>query len=116
MYLTFNEYVQRGGLIQQAEFFRLEFKSRKTVDKLTHKRLVTAEQIPEEVKMLMVELIEIYHEQTKQKVTSISNDGFSIDYLVLTDEQIAQRINTLTTQYLSDVLADDGTPLLNSGV
>lgn len=56
-YLQYNEYVELGGGLTEAQFDVLEPKARRKVDYFTQNRLQTATTIISEVKELMTEFI-----------------------------------------------------------
>ena len=121
MYLTFAQYAQYGGKLDDAVFLRWEYAARALVDRHTFKRVSKMAIIPESVKRLMFELIGMVEQQGKQQeapaVTSFSTDGYSESYAKpLTAEEAASAMDALVQQYLSGEADDTGTPLLYRGV
>ena len=124
MYIDYGCYLNCGGndAITMATFQRLEFRARKSVDRLTQNRIQTMREVPEAVKLLMVELIplEASHGAAvlgNQPVTSFSNDGYSETYAdPLTEERIKEIEHKLILEYLSGETDDNGVPLLYLGV
>lgn len=113
MYLTFNEYVKMGGSLDEAAFYRLEFKARKLIDRLTFGRLMGLPEQPETVKKLMFELIDAEQDEKNGVLQSVSNDGYSETYAT---EGAGQKSVSLIETYLSTEKTEDGTPLLYRGV
>ena len=56
-YLKFVEYTELGGKLSEMPFNILEFEARRMIDRRTQNRLVNVEEIPQEVKMCMLALI-----------------------------------------------------------
>ena len=124
MYIDREYYIKNGGseVVTSADFPRIEFRARKLVDAETQGRVSKMENIPEAVKMLMVELISLEKTQggslaENQTVASFSNDGYSETYAdPLTAERVKQIEYDLVCQYLSGETDDNGVPLLYLGV
>lgn len=123
MYIDLNYYLANGGReMTEAAFSRNEFRAGKLVDKLTQGRLKNMAEVPETVKRLMVELVALESTQgaeiaENQAVTSFSNDGYSETYAdPLTAERVKEIECELISEYLSDEVDDNGTPLLYLGV
>jgi len=72
-YLTYNEYQELGGTLDQMPFNLLEYNARKELDLNTRLRLVSETDIPQEVKMCIFELI-----STLTKY--IQDQGFNVNY------------------------------------
>lgn len=126
-YLTYDEYTDLGGKVDQAAYNRLETKARKTVDYYTSDRIrndfETAE--PESftyyqsLKMLMVELIdtEILTDIANNKqVSSETNSGVSRSFVTYTDIQFANMKYRLIRTYLTGEVSGKGVSLLYMGV
>jgi len=58
MYITFDQYRELGGTLDQPKFVRREFEARKEIDLHTFDRLINIDPVPEELKMCALELIE----------------------------------------------------------
>lgn len=90
-YLTYSEYINLGGTLDQSPFNILEYESRRRIDIRTQNRLVGGSEIPTEVKMCefnMINCIEKYVETTQEikgNLASESIDGYSISYITLKD-------------------------------
>lgn len=80
-YLTFEEYSQYSGKVEESAFTALERKARKKLDYFTQDRLVKATVIPDPVKECIVEFIDHMSDmESGDKVSSFSNDGVSVTF------------------------------------
>ena len=124
MYIDYVYFQEHGGTtgLTCATFARDEFRARKLVDRLTQGRVAKMKAVPEAVKLLMVELIQMEGTQgaallDSQPVTSFSNDGYSETYAdPLTADRVKELETDLILQYLFGEVDDNGTPLLYLGV
>ena len=87
-YLTYEEYKALGGTLDLTPFNLLEFEARRRIDGKTLNRLINVEEIPQEVKLCIFNLINtvknyIDNENTTQNwnVASENTDGYSISYI-----------------------------------
>lgn len=115
MYLTEAEYKDIKGCESPPDYRSLEYKSRMLVDTYTFGRLKSFDVVPEEVKMLMAEIICCTAKNESAEVASESNDGVSVTYREhsKTYEEICDE---LIRTYLDGVHTNDGTPVLYRGV
>lgn len=124
MYIDYAYFTENGGdkAVTEAAFPALEYRARKIVDRATQKRVQAMATVPEAVKRLMVELINIESVSgsvavLRPAVSSFSNDGYSETYAEpVTAEAISAAERRLIRQYLADETDDAGTPLLWLGV
>ena len=87
-YLTYSEYQELGGTLEQSPFNLLELEARNMIDLRTQNRLVGEESIPDKVKLCEFNLIEklsAYESEleaiTKNGGISSENiDGYSVSY------------------------------------
>ena len=84
-YLEYDDYKALGGTIDETPFNLLEYNARKKIDERTFGRLQNLENIPQEVKLCVFELIKVLNsysiDETKNKAISSENiDGYSISY------------------------------------
>ena len=123
-YLTYNEYVELGGTLEETPFNLLEFGAQKVVDKYTFGRLVDLESQINEVKLCIFELIKISSESLAnsnrdKSISSETIDGYSVSYAqsseALIEAQTSMLKETVKT-YLSECYLEDGTPYLYCGV
>jgi len=117
-YLTYDEYVELGGLqIDEMPFNLLEFEARKKIDAKTFKRLQNVDDIPQEVKICEYKLINsilsyAQSENTSKNISSESTDGYSISYVDGTqiDKVIKSKndeLDDIITTYLFGVIVNN---------
>lgn len=122
MYLEYSEYKDLGGTkVSESDFTRLAYRAEKTIDTFTFGRLKAMKSTPEEVKRLMVELVDMeYNTQAVRSgeavVKSFSTDGYSESYETADMDDLEDIQQDLIYEYLIDVLDDNGVPLLYKGV
>ena len=86
-YLTYNEYRALGGTIELTPFNLLEFEARRKIDERTFGRLKNVVEIPQEVKMCMLALINSINSYgssanwNNKNIASESTDGYSVSYV-----------------------------------
>lgn len=122
-YLTYEEYVELGGTLEETPFNILEVEARKTIDKYTFGRLKNLNKQIEEVKICEYNLIgalNSYSDYSKQNkgVSSENIDGYSVSYSGVAENVSEAKINEtkgIIKTYLSDCKLDDGTPYLYVG-
>lgn len=123
-YLTYEEYQNYGGSLEEPSFERLAYKASKKIDNATFGRLKKEEVISEAVKRLMYELIgtisntDYSGEGYSPAVSHEGNDGYSVSFAsgtVMTIARTNATINSLIEEYLSDEKDSNGTPLLYCG-
>jgi len=81
-YLTYSEYEELGGSLDELPFNLLEYECRKIIDRKTLNRLVE-QNVPQEVKLCefkMINCINDYSKTIKNGVSSESTDGYSVSY------------------------------------
>lgn len=134
MYLTYEEYIQMGGTLEETAFEELEFEARTQIDYWTFNRLSNDTTFPEAVKRCMYKLITLLNDQQQALAASIpattdstnagimsqSNDGVSITYNMLSAHEIVEtvqdKIKTTINQYLTNVRNSLGRKVLYRGV
>lgn len=91
-YLTYQEYQDLGGTLEQTPFNLLEYEARKQIDLRTKRRLIGVDEIPDEVKLCDFHLIEKINNYATTTQTASSNnvvnesiDGYSVKYLSPTE-------------------------------
>ena len=117
-YLTYEEYMVLGGTLEEVPFNELEFECRRIIDSRTQNRLLTAEEIPQEVKMLvnkMINTLQGYYvslNKAQSGVASENTDGYSVSYI--SSNQISQLIEgkidvlqDLVSTYLFGVIVNN---------
>ena len=109
MYLTFDEYQQYGGTLEETTFQDLAFEAESVINWWTFNRLQNEETYPEAVKRCMYKLISLISDRQKAMIvdaagtngvitagiTGESNDGVSTTY------------NTLSAGEAADTLKDE---------
>ena len=123
-YLSYEEYIELGGTLDEAPFNILELEAQKNIDKYTQGRLQNLEQQINEVKVCVYKLIvmldtySIYEKQNKS-VLRENIDGYSIRYSDATESISKAKINEIKgiiRTYLAECSLEDGTPYLYMGV
>lgn len=90
-YLTYEEYQELEGTLDETSFNLLEFASRKEIDRNTQYRLkgIDSVDIPSEVKLCiynMISCINKYNEATEKaggNIESENIDGYSVKYVTI---------------------------------
>lgn len=100
-YLTYAEYQELGGsAIGEMPFNLLEFEARRQIDIKTFNRLKNGENIPQEVKLCIYNLISSINDfanstsniASNGNVASENTDGYSISYI--TSDRISDIVNS----------------------
>lgn len=123
-YLTYEEYVALGGDLSETAFPAAEMRARKQIDKLTASRIAAMANVPEEVKLAMMELIKSNAAASVDTLTenplvqSFNNDGYSESYGAGADQLavIQSSASAAVSDLLYGVLDDNGVPLLYRGL
>lgn len=132
MYLTYAEYQDMGGTLDEATFNDLEFEAESIINWYTFNRLKNDTTYPVEVKRLMKYLINLAAskqtvvggsgsdaDSTKQ-IASQSNDGISVSYNILSAKDLMDSVKdeaeNATKRYLQGVMNEAGRKLLYRGV
>lgn len=106
MYLTFKEYTQKGGKVtDETAFNRLEYQAAKKVDKYTQGRVKAQRELSEEVKNVMVEIVDCINSFTPEaggSISAVSNDGVSVSYAdpQKAEQTLEAKIKTLCFDFL----------------
>lgn len=123
-YLTYDEYIELGGTLDETPFNILELEAQKNIDKYTFGRIKNLDRQVNEVKLCIYKLIECinsytsYNNQNKA-ISSENIDGYSVSY-----GQVAENVSKAKTNeikgiiktYLAECYLEDGTPYLFVGV
>ena len=117
-YLTYEEYMVLGGTLDEVPFNELEYECRRIIDSRTQNRLINADEIPQEVKMLenkMINTLQGYYvslNKAQSGVASENTDGYSVSYI--SSNQISQLIEgkidvlqDLVSTYLFGVIVNN---------
>lgn len=134
MYLTFDEYQEYGGTLEETAYNQLEFEARAIIDYWTFNRLQKEEEYPEAVKRCVFKLISLIQDMqkataldaqsssefTKAGIASESNDGVSTSYNTLSAKDavdtIQKEYEDTIRMYLSGVKNSLGHRLLYRGI
>jgi len=123
-YLTYTEYKELGGTLEETPFNILELEAQKNIDKYTTGKLIDLEDQITEVKVCTFKLIGLldtynsYDNQNKS-ISSESTDGYNISYNQATENVSKAKINEIKSIIKSDLAEcklDNGTPYLYVGV
>ncbi len=117
-YLSYEEYQELEGTLEEVPFNELEFECRRIIDSRTQNRLKNADEIPQEVKLLenkMIQTLQGYYvslEKAQSGVASVNTDGYSESYI--SSNQISQLIEgkidvlqDLVSTYLFGVIVNN---------
>lgn len=117
-YLSYEEYQELEGTLDEVPFNELEYECRRIIDSRTQNRLKNADEIPQEVKMLenkMIQTLQGYYvslEKAQSGVASENTDGYSVSYI--SSNQISQLIEgkidvlqDLVSTYLFGVIVNN---------
>jgi len=124
-YLTYGEYQEYGGTLDETAFNRLSYKASRKIDRMTFNRLQNDTEIKEPVKRLMFELIGVIgnsdttSESYAPAIASEGNDGYSVSYAstsIVTPEMADKKIESLVEEYLQFEKAQNGQYLLSCGL
>ena len=144
MYLSYDEYTEYGGTLEETAFNDLEFDAESTINWYTFNRLKRPEWASvlesEELKRCMYQLIRIKQIEnemlasssggagwgvgwTKEAgITQETNDGVSVSYNTLSSGEIMAYLNgsktkdDLVKQYLGSIVNDLGRNILYRGI
>ena len=117
-YLSYDEYQELEGTLEEVPFNELEYECRRIIDSRTQNRLKNADEIPEEVKLLenkMIQTLQGYYislNKAQSGIASENTDGYSVSYI--SSNQISQLIEgkidilqDLVSTYLFGVIVNN---------
>lgn len=122
-YLSYEEYKSLGGTLGEMPFNILELKAQQIINERTQNRLKNIEEIPQEVKICVYDLINTMNKynlpnnSTSSNISSENTDGYSVTYksgTELTEEQKKQYDDVMETDLYGVIV--DNTPILYLGV
>lgn len=123
-YLTYEQYQEWGGTLDESAFNLAEIKARSRIDVMTQGRVKAMETVPEQVQAAMMEIIAVDQtfsasaQAASPVAASFTTDGYSESYgsaesrTAAIEKQLTGSILTL----LDGVLDDEGVPLTFAGV
>lgn len=136
-YLTFDEYQEMGGVLDETAFNDLEFEAETYVDWYTFDRLRNETDIPDRVKKCMFHIIKLLNDQitlfsndsgssgsssdsTNKQIASQSNDGVSVSYNIISASEALELakndVNQTIKRYLQGLSNSLGRKLLYRGI
>ena len=134
MYLTYEEYQNMGGTLNQTTFNDYEYEAETIIDWYTFNRLHGETEYPEAVKRCMYHLISLLDLKAQavgsgagedgdgsgKTIASQSNDGVSISYSIMSASELAtlakEEMNNSIQRYLNGVVNSMGRKLLYRGL
>jgi hypothetical protein len=134
MYLTYEEYINMGGILEETAFLQYEFEARALIDWWTFNRLQQEKQLSESVKRCMYALIQLAETKGKAMlvssqtegegiqagITHESNDGVSTTYNTLSAKEaldsVRQEAESVIQLYLNGVRNSLGHKVLYRGI
>lgn len=135
MYLTFTEYQNMGGTLNETAFNDFEFEAESIVDWYTFNRLQNDTNYPEKLKQCMYKLIKMAQERQAAMsagpsesgesteggatITSRSNDGVSVSYNIISASDLFDKLKnemaSTVQMYLNGVVNELGRKVLYRG-
>ena len=123
-YISYQEYMERGGTLPESDFNTIEYHAQKRLDYVTDCRISKMEQIPEEVIQALMVLIALYNrvsvdaQANNPFVDSYDTDGYSEGYGSIMEQisAIQQSADESVREMLHGVKDDNGMLLLYRGI
>lgn len=123
-YLTYDEYAKMGGRMPEYEFVLAEYRARKRIDYLTDSRVAAMAEVPEAVKLCMMQIIAVYGKFGPEAqvnspiVASYNTDGYSESYggVEAQMETVTKSMDNAIREMLCGEVDDRGVPLLYRGL
>ena len=122
-YLSYDEYLARGGTLGETAFQAAELRARRRVDALTYGRVRRMAEAPEEVKAAVMSAIGAFSAcgagalSTASALVSFETDGYSERYQSVGErsEALEKALNRELSALLGSATDDDGVPLTYAG-
>lgn len=122
-YLSYEEYLERGGTLGEADFRRLAARAKARIDALTYGRLRTMEEAPDAVKEAMMSAIGVIGGcgaeamAASGAVASFTTDGYSESYQGADERAVAvnRALNRELVELLAGVTDESGVSLTYAG-
>ena len=120
IYLTYTEYKEIGGTLDETAFNRNIDRACGVIDNATHNRIECMAEVPQRAKALCRDLVEYLVENNNVKiVTSKSQSAGGVSesesYATKTADDIYGDIQNMLYDYLGNENTDNGIPLLYRG-
>ena len=120
-YLTYEEYIGLGGILDVSAFNRNIDYACAVIDNATRRRIESMRKIPNKAKSLCRDLIEYFAENSiKSKQVASRNQSAggvseSESYVTKSKEDLQADVDEIIFNYLANEIDDNGTPLLYRG-
>ena len=120
-YLTYEEYIRLGGILDVAAFNRNIDRACTVIDNATHNRIECMGKMPSKAKALCRDLLEYFAKdfgssnQVSSRSQSAGGVSESESYVIRSIEERTGEIDDMVKDYLLNVVDDNGTPLLYRG-
>ena len=113
-YLTYQEYADLGGTLEETPFNLLEYEARKEIDERTQERLIGKGNEYQDVELCVYELIRKLNSYKKsdsrnKNISSESTDGYTVNYGTQAEDTIKARkveLEDVIDTYLSNLKID----------
>ena len=121
IYLTYEEYINIGGICDLTAFNRFSDRAFGIIDNATHNRIECMSDVPQGAKALCRDLVEYLarNDTTEIAVTSRSQSAGGVSesesYATKTADDVYGDIQNMIYDYLLNVTDDNGTQLLYRG-
>ena len=121
IYLTYEEYLNIGGICDLTAFNRFSDRAFGIVDNATHNRIECMDNVPQRARALCRDLVEYLarNDTTEMAVTSRSQSAGGVSesesYATKTADDMYGDIQNMLYDYLGNEKDDKGTPLLYRG-
>lgn len=110
MYLTYEEYQQFGGELEESLFNRFEKQAESKVNYYTENRLVNDDVLPDGLNVAMMDLVELFDRKSQYSnpdggiVSSESNDGVSVSYTSQTANDFLDSFDSTVSNIIKETL------------
>ena len=121
IYITYEEYLNIGGICDLTAFNRNIDRACGVIDNATHNRIESMAEVPQRAKALCRDLVEYLarNDTTEIAVTSHSQSAGGVSesesYATKTADDVYSDIQNMIYDYLLNVTDDKGVPLLYRG-
>ena len=121
IYLTYTEYKELGGSIDETAFVRNIDRACGIIDNATHNRIECMAEVPQRVKALCRDLIEYFAENfgSSKQISNHSQSAGGVSesesFVIRSIEERAGEIDDMVKDYLLNEVDDNGTSLLYRG-
>lgn len=121
IYLTYTEYKEIGGTLEETAFIRNIDRACGIVDNATHNRIECMKKVPQKAKALCRDLVEYLandfgsSKQISNHSQSAGGVSESESFVIRSIEERAGEIDDMVKDYLLNEVDDKGTPLLYRG-